>query len=190
MMTWSLEDANDAQWYDSLQLWYLFRRTLWQQDVSLSKALAQPIPSLQDPDLLASEVPSRASKPVSWQLALCHTFFFFFFTVLRGYFTFQHQNSSHLPNLLPWRESLIDEDKKRKGQDKLEGLVASNSSTSTPHRLVSRLDKWGLVFEEVRRGHGALLHGIRRRVAPFAFNQTLPIRSDYNGISSFSTLCG
>lgn len=27
-------------------------------------------------------------------------------------------------------------------------------------------------------------------MAPFAFNQTLPIRSDYNRISSFSTLCG
>lgn len=131
-MTLSSEDANDAQWYDSLQLWYLFRRTLWQQDVSLSKALAQPIPSLQDTDLLPSEVPSRVSKPVLWQLALSHTFY----TIPWGYFTSQHQNSSHLPNLLPRRESLIDEDKKRKGQDKLEGLVASNSCTSTPHRLV------------------------------------------------------
>lgn len=43
-MTGSSEDADDVQWYDSLQLWYLFRQTLWQQDVSLSKALAQPIP--------------------------------------------------------------------------------------------------------------------------------------------------
>lgn len=74
MMTFSSEDANDAQWYDSLQLWFLFRRTLWQQDVSLSKALAQPISSLQDADLLASEVPSWVSKPVLWQLALSHTF--------------------------------------------------------------------------------------------------------------------
>lgn len=70
MMTLSSEDANDAQWYDSLRLWFLFRRTLWQQDVSLSKALAQPIPSLQDTDLFPSEVPSR----VLWQLALSHTF--------------------------------------------------------------------------------------------------------------------
>lgn len=62
MMTLSSEDANDAQWYDSLQLWYLFRWTLWQQDVSLSKALAQPIPSLQDTDLLPSVVPSQVSK--------------------------------------------------------------------------------------------------------------------------------
>lgn len=74
MTTLSSEDANDVQWYDSLQLWFLFRRTLWQQDVSLSKDLAQPIPSLQDTDLLASEVPSWVSKPVLWQLALSHTF--------------------------------------------------------------------------------------------------------------------
>lgn len=132
MMTLSSEDANDAQWYDSLQLWYLFRRTLWQQDVSLSKALAQPIPSLQDMDLLPSVVPTWVSKPVLWQLMLSHTFY----TVPWDYFTFYHQNSSQVPNLLLRRESLIDEDKKRKGQDKLEGLVASNSRTSTPHRLV------------------------------------------------------
>lgn len=45
VLTVSSEDADDVQWYDSLQLWYLFRQTLWQQDVSLSKALAQSIPS-------------------------------------------------------------------------------------------------------------------------------------------------
>lgn len=45
VMTVSSEDPDDVQWYDSLQLWYLFRQTLWQQDVSLSKALAQPTPS-------------------------------------------------------------------------------------------------------------------------------------------------
>lgn len=116
VMTVSSEDAYHVQWYDSIQLWYLFRQTPWQQDMSLSKAFALSIPSQQNADLLTSEVRRLVSKT---SLVTVSVNTIMFTQPPLGYFTFQHQNSSHLPNLLVRRERLIDEHRRRKGQDKL-----------------------------------------------------------------------
>lgn len=90
-----------------------------------------------------------------------------------------------------WDRKVIDEDKRRKGQDKLGGIRALNCCTL--HRLAlcsESLWQEGFV-RQLKRLDGVRARcsvGIRRRVASFTFNQTLPIRSDYNRISKLGII--
>lgn len=67
------------------------------------------------------------------------------------------------------------------------------------HSMHNRLVLYAELFRQegyiwqLRRLDEVIMHcsaGIKRRVAPFTFNQTLPIRSDYNRISKIRIVFG